>query len=214
MKQFSQTLSIASALLLSLSGCQKPKPPKPVPNPHPKYFVTISGNIQPNMSSPQALMFKATYAAYHPECSVDISKFEGVKGMPGHPVYYPVYPDAEGNYKVKIPIDAYLPGKCDWKIAWIMDARNPTIPPKKDWAEKVAWGDMIRFGHVGNPQELPGYLIDGSEGTLYCGYRGFLKCRGHTLQGSYVNSVPRNKSYNIVQNIKDKRSYHGKPLSM
>ena len=43
---------------------------RPVPNAHPKYFVTISGNIQPNMPYPQELVFRATYGAYAPACRV------------------------------------------------------------------------------------------------------------------------------------------------
>ena len=50
-------------------------------NPHPKYFVTISGNIEPHMPYPQTLMFRATYGTYNPKCDVWISFIEGVKGL-------------------------------------------------------------------------------------------------------------------------------------
>ena len=139
-------------LAVCLSGCGWLMPKhKPKLNSHPKYFVTITGNIEPHMPYPMTIMFKATYAAYHPKCGVWISRFEGVKGLAGHSVYYPAQPNTQGNYQVKIPIDGYLPGKCDWKMAWVMDAFVAKIPPKNDWADIPLWGDMIRFGSKGSP---------------------------------------------------------------
>lgn len=180
-------------------------------NPHPKYFVTVSGNIEPHMPYPQTLVFRATYGAYHPSCRVWISRLEGVRGIAGHTVYYPAQPDAKGNYQVKIPIDAYKPGKCDWKMAWVMYTTVPHLPPKKDWDDDLNFGDMIRFAHYKNdPDGIAGYP-NYVNATMYCGKAATanpdLGCEGTQLGGNYADfDVLRNKSYHFIQNIKSLRS--------
>jgi hypothetical protein len=178
----------------------------PKPNPHPKYFVTISGNIEPHMPYPQTLMFRATYGAYNPSCKVWISHLEGVQGIAGHTVYYPAQPNAKGDYKVKIPIDAYKPGKCGWKIAWVMYTTVKHIPPKRDWNDDhLYFGDMIRFAHYKNdPDGLAGYPAY-TNATMYCGnyVDPNIGCKGTELGGGYAKfDVLRNKSYHFIQNIK------------
>jgi len=174
-------------------------------NPHPKYFVTISGNIQPHMPYPQTLMFRATYAAYNPKCSIWISYLEGVPGMPGHPVYYPVHPNTKGDYKVKIPIDAYKPGMCDWKAMRVMSATISKLPPKKAWTKALSFGDLINFGRIKDNNELPG-LPSFSKGTLYCGKGGIESCTGSELASDYSKfDVLRDKSYHFMQNIQNKK---------
>lgn len=187
---------------MGLSGCGWLGHKKPVPNPHPKYFVTITGNIQPHMPYPMTVIYQATYAAYHPSCGVWISRIEGVKGMAGHTVYYPVHPNAQGNFKVHIPIDAYVPGKCNWRIAWIEFSMVPKIPPKDKLDAMRNTADMIRFGSKGNPNELPGYPMS-SNATIYCGRGGLDLCTGNSLQGDYTDQVLRTKSYHFIQNIKN-----------
>ena len=181
----------------------------PKPNLHPKYFVTISGNIEPNMPYPQTLVFRATYGAYHPDCRVWISRFEGVSGISGHTVYYPVKPDDKGDYRIDIPIDAYQPGKCDWKIAWVMYAVVPHLPPRKDWDDELNFGDVIDFAYYKNdPDGLAGYPAN-PVATMYCGKNvdPNLGCAGHGLAGNYADfDVLRNRSYHFIQNIKNQRS--------
>ena len=175
----------------------------PRANAHPKYYVTIHGNIEPHMPYPQVPMYKATYAAYNPNCGVWISRLEGVSGMAAKNAYYPVYPDAKGNYEVRIPIDQYALGRCEWKIAWVMQDFMKKIPAKKDWPDIWDWGDMIRFGSNGNPNEMPGYPLT-SHATSFCGKRGEEYCTGNDLAGWYVNFVSRQKNYSFIQNIKNK----------
>jgi hypothetical protein len=151
------------------------------------------------------VMFRASYAGYNPKCAVSMGFFDlsGLKGMPSKTAYYPAKPDTKGSYTIKIPIDAYQPGKCNWKIAWVMQAFVKTIPPKKDWTDGVSWGDMIRFGNKHNPQELPGFPFE-MKGTSYCGKGGADYCTGG-LAGDYVDFVSRRKSYHFIQNIKSKK---------
>ena len=177
-------------------------------NPHPKYFVTISGNIEPNMPYPQTLVFRATYGAYHPDCRVWISHFEGVSGISGHTVYYPVKPNDKGDYRIDIPIDAYQPGKCDWKMAWVMYTTTAQLPPRKDWDDELRFGDLIDFGHFDSSDELPG-LPAYTNATMYCGkvINPDMGCEGTELGGGYAKfDVLRNRSYHFIQNIKNLRS--------
>lgn len=176
---------------------------QPKLNPNPKYYVTISGNIQPHMRYPETLLFRATYGAYKPSCHKTINWLAGVSGMPGKPDYYPVHPDAEGNYVVKIPIDRYLAGQCDWKIAWILSSINPIMPPKKDWPDKTGYSDLIDFGHYGSKTESPGYPVT-DNATLYCGKGpSFINCSGTGIVTGYSHrDVLRNQSYHFIQNIK------------
>ena len=202
-------LSIALIIIfiaITIMGCNRDLQPKT--NPNPKFFVKISGNIKPKMRHPITIMYKATYAAYNKKCDRNISWLEGIKGMSEHSDYYPAQPDIQGNYKIKIPIDRYLPGKCNWKISWITHSFMKKIPQKKFWHRDRLEGDTIRFGNIKNPQELPVYPIK-TKATLYCGKGGLEKCTGSTIQGGYTKYVPRNKQYKFIQDITNKRKNHG-----
>lgn len=206
-KWIAPSVLVLGILILVLHHLWLKHEAKPIINPQPQYFVTIKGNIQPNMPYPMTVMYRATYGGYNPKCAVHGSwlNMSGLDYMPGKPVYYPIHPDKQGNYIVKIPIDAYLPGKCQWKLAWIMQAFVPKIPPKKEWSDSYLWGDMIGFGKRGNPQESPGYPIT-TNATFYCGTGGLDKCIGSALQGGYVNQpILRSKNYYFTQNIKAKK---------
>lgn len=180
---------------------------KPQLNPHPKYFVTLTGNIEKHMPYPMTIMYKATYAAYAPTCGEWISRLEGVQGLAAKNFYYPVKVNQQGNYTVRIPIDKYIPGKCNWKMAWVMLAYVNHLPPRKDWPYTPTWGDMIRFGKEGNPNELPGQPFK-NKGNAYCGKKGSDYCTGDQLAGWYSKYVPREKNYNYVLNMKSKRNQH------
>ena len=186
--------------LLLLSGCDSNS--TPTLKPTPKNFVTISGNIDPHMQHPITVIYRATYAAYNPKCKKNIAWFEGIRGLAGHSDIYPANPDDKGNYKVEIPIDKYLSGKCNWKAAWVMYAFTPKIPSTRKKLNNLLWSDSIHFGIKGNSQELPGYPLKTSA-TLYCNTSNINECKGSSIQGWYVNSVSRNKSYHFIQNIKN-----------
>lgn len=173
----------------------------PILNPHPKYFVHITGNIQPHMRYPMTVKFRASYAGYDPSCQVWVNELEGIPGLPAHHTVYAAHPDAKGNYSINIPIDKYKLGKCQWKMAWIMIKFLAKGVSKKDRLEDGEdWGDMIRFGNENSSDELPAYP-DSNHATLYCNKIGFQNCKGDYLSGGYVKSVKRNRSYSFVQNI-------------
>jgi len=183
-----------------LSGCGQHEKKEPQVNPHPKYRVIISGNIAPNLKWPMYFGFWATYAAYNPKCKVDVNAFEGVSGQPGHPIFYPVKPDKKGDYQIKIPIDYYLPGKCDWKIAWIDYAYGyHPIPKNKDDADSV--GTAIQFGNRDSGQENPAFPLSNSVTLHECG-RNLDFC-GDSLAAGYTKRVSRKRSYHFIQNVKE-----------
>lgn len=175
-------------------------------NPTPKYFVTIKGNIEPHMPYPMTVMFRASYAAYNPKCAVKQGwlSASGLSAMPAKNVIYSAKPDKQGNYVIKIPIDAYQTGSCDWKIAWIMYAFKKKTSSFFFKRQKPLWGDMIRFGKKGVKNELPGFPID-TNATAFCGSDGRVNCLGAELSGWYRDSVPRHMSYQFIQNIQAKK---------
>jgi hypothetical protein len=172
---------------------------QPTLNPHPKYYVTVSGNIAPDLPHPMYMAFWATYGGYNPKCKVWVNFLEGIPGMPGHPDFYPVKPDAKGNYIVKIPIDRYKPGRCDWKIAWI-DFSFGFHPFVKDKGKAGGFGAIIQFGYY--PEVWPAFPIDKEETLHGCEDVKFDRCKGFTLQAGSTKFVSRRESYFFVQNIK------------
>jgi len=181
-----------------ISACGQHEKNKPQLNPHPKYRVTISGNIAPNLKWPMYFGFWATYAAYNPKCKVDVNTFEGVSGQPGHPIFYPVKPDKKGDYQIKIPIDYYLPGKCDWKIAWIDYSYGyHPIQPNKDKALRI--GTVMQFGNAKNKKENPTFPVS-TTATLHECNKNLDFC-GNTLAAWYTNKVTRSRSYHFIQNV-------------
>jgi len=181
-----------------LSACGEHENKKPQLNPHPKYRVIISGNIAPNLKWPMYFGFWATYAAYNPTCKVNVNAFEGVSGQPGHPIFYPVKPDKKGNYQIKIPIDYYLPGQCDWKIAWI-DYAYGYHPIPKDKARAGRVGNVMQFGNSHNRQSNPAFPLSNSV-TLHECNRNLDFC-GNTLTGDNAKEVSRKRSYHFIQNV-------------
>lgn len=183
----------------------------PKPNPNPKYFVIVSGNIEPHMPYPQTIMLRATYAGYNPQCKQHVSMFNasGLSYMPAKSVVYAAKPNKQGDYEIKVPIDAYQLGKCDWKIAWVMEGNIAKVPPKNKWHDLDIWSDMIRFAHYKHdPDGIAGYPVS-TTATLYCGkiIDPDMGCDGTALVGGYAKfNVLRNKSYHFIQNIKNERS--------
>ena len=56
------------------------------------------------MPYPLIPAFRATYAAYKPSCGVWLNRLEGIRGIPGHPVFYHAHPDAKGIMQLKFQL--------------------------------------------------------------------------------------------------------------
>ncbi len=169
---------------------------------HPRYFVTISGNISPHLSKPIYLGYWAHYAAYNPKCGEWINWVEGVKGMPARTHFYPAKPNKSEDYVIKVPIDQYKAGRCDWKIEGIdmtMSFKKISSSISDNW-----WNwQIIVFG--AKPKSLPGLPYNKNwTATLNsndCIKKGFNNC-GDALGATYASSsVLRNKNYHFIQNI-------------
>ena len=180
----------------------KPKGPQPTVNPTPKYFVTISGNIDPKMKKPIYMGFWASYAGYNDKCQVVANKFEGVVAMPGKTDFYPAITDKQGNYTVKIPIDKYVKEPCDWKIVYIdySDGRN-IISPNKNKAP--GYSTLMQFGNRITENANPGYPYDHPNATAYHCSDDLDWCSGYGLIASYNDSTPRDRNYDFTQNYKE-----------
>jgi len=203
MSLYKLIIILLCGLILTACNQQHATKNEPQLNPHPKYFVTISGTINPHLKHMIYYLLRSTYGAYNPKCKVWVNHFEGVKGIPGHTEYYPAKHDANGHYVVKIPIDRYKPGKCNWKIARISYTFSDNPIPQDKKSVFGRHGDLIACGHYGHPQELPGIPILNKVSLYHCGSGGFNQCNGNTLSAGYNNSVPRNKSYHFIQDIKN-----------
>lgn len=203
MSAFKRMLIVLCGLALAACNQQHSTKDEPQLNPHPKYFVTISGTINPHLKHRIYYLLRSTYGAYNPKCTVWVNHFEGVKGIPGHTEYYSAKPDANGHYVVKIPIDHYKPGKCNWKIAGISYTFLDNPIPKDKSKVYGGYGGIISFGHYGHPQELPAKPILNKVSLFHCSSGGINQCDGYTLFPGYEKSVPRNKSYHFIQDVKN-----------
>jgi hypothetical protein len=89
---------------------------KPIINTHPRYFVSVSGHIDPQIVKAVHLIWQTTAWTQNSKCQVTLNQFEGVVDNRYQEDDYPITPNQQGNYAIKIPIDRYLPGYCDWRM--------------------------------------------------------------------------------------------------
>ena len=92
---------------------------KPTINPHPKYFMTVKGFIDPRLNDRIHLTIVAEYDNYNPKCNMWISHLQGASSPWQIFHDYKIKSDSKGSYHIKIPLDYYQPGKCDWHVAYI-----------------------------------------------------------------------------------------------
>ena len=115
--------SLISLILLTLTACSssqtadKTSKYQPVVNPHPQYFVTVSGHIDPQLAKAAHLSWGTTALTQNPKCNIHSQdKIKNLLPQQNDITTYPVKTDAQGNYQIKIPIDRYLPGFCQWRM--------------------------------------------------------------------------------------------------
>lgn len=102
-------MGVSMSLISSANANEEPQL-----NPNPKYFLTITGNIAPELKDEVSLSFFQTYGGYSEACIKTVNWLEGVKGSPSKEDTYSAILDSTGYYSLKIPLDKYLPGKCGW----------------------------------------------------------------------------------------------------
>jgi len=118
-------LFLTISVLLHACGNAPPPPmPKkfqPVVNPSPNYFMTVKGHVAPELLSKINLKWQAIYSTTNPACDKTYNKFEGVVGWRQVALNFETHVDKQGNYEIKIPLDHYRQGFCQWKISMLID---------------------------------------------------------------------------------------------
>ena len=159
------------AIALLLTGCgggypdstKVPAKYMPKVNPHPKYFMTVKGFIDPRLQQRIHLTIVAEYDNFNPKCNLWISHFEGAD-TPWQIFHdYKIKPDNTGHYKIKIPLDHYQPGKCDWDIAGV---RYRTEKQSDGDASVLAFFDVKT--HYNKSQKFGGMSFNCSHKKYSC----------------------------------------------
>jgi hypothetical protein len=86
----------------------------PILNPHPKYFFKAYGTLAPGIKKSIKLSFVLDYSTEKKECLVSVNKLAGVYSVRNEITKYTIKPDKNGYYQLKIPLDKYEPGYCNW----------------------------------------------------------------------------------------------------
>jgi len=85
---------------------------KPVKNPHPVEYITLHGHIDKGLR----VKLSAFYETTNPSCQHYVDIAEGALAARDTEVLVKAKPDDKGNYKLKLPLDAYKSGICKWEI--------------------------------------------------------------------------------------------------
>ncbi len=78
---------------------------------HPKHYLTLKGHINPKIA--KDFKFYMDYATSKRSCD-SINYYAGVRGVRVKTFPVSLNPDKLGNYEVKIPLDKFRKGFCDW----------------------------------------------------------------------------------------------------
>ncbi len=106
-----------------ITGCSEPedkKDPRFVPqlNPHPKYFITVEGDIDPGIAEDLTLSWHIAYATHNDACNKVVNYFEGAEVARFTEETVTFLANA-GHYRYQFAIDKYLPGYCQWEAVSI-----------------------------------------------------------------------------------------------
>ena len=194
------------SLVLLLSGCgdkhpaAMPKKFQPVINPHPQYFMTVKGHIAPELVSKIKLKWQAVYSTTNSACDETYNKFEGVVGWRQIIKNFEATVDKQGDYEIKIPLDHYQLGFCQWKISMILDYSGI-----ENHGSSVA-----QFYPCGKSascelldKSLPGSYITKSLSTNICRYDTKKQLLCQTNDNSYgfsdAQQIPRDDNYELIE---------------
>jgi hypothetical protein len=87
---------------------------RPQKNPKPQHFLIVNGHIDPELNSSITLRLIQTIAGTNKQCAEVRNPLAGVSEPPGFTKIYTARPDPDGAYQIKVPLDRYLPGHCNW----------------------------------------------------------------------------------------------------
>ena len=192
-----KVVSLTSLLtvILLLSGCSfsKDKAGHPEKNPHPKLFFILTGKVAPEINKQINVIFKQYYVSTNPACNYEANKLAGLVVSLQKADYYHVKSNADNRYTLKIPLDAYLPGKCGWQPFELMWATTPKHVNIKNNVN-VAWSTLACFGDGTQKYNLK--ILN-----LIC-QQGYDNCRTQIVDGTYYSlNLRPNQPYTLKLNV-------------
>ncbi|MCK4870157.1 MAG: hypothetical protein KAS93_03515 [Gammaproteobacteria bacterium] len=88
----------------------------PILNAKPKCFMSVSGSVDSSFHKVAYLSFVTNYYTNNAACRYTVNAFEGVDSSRSKKFIYKIKSDKRGRYHRDIPLDAVVPGFCDWRI--------------------------------------------------------------------------------------------------
>jgi hypothetical protein len=104
--------------MLSLTSCSSLRE-QPHLNPNPKYYLILKGHITEKLRNQIKLRFIQDYVGANPKCASESDPISGIMENPAKSITHLAEPDVNGNYEIRVPLDKYLPGYCNWQ-SWSM----------------------------------------------------------------------------------------------
>ena len=180
----------------------KPKYHEPKLNPSPKYFLTIEGTVAPAFRGTGHLVFMASYSTSKDPCFHETNYLAGMIQGESKTKYYWIKPDKNSHYKIKIPMDKYVPGTCGWiPYTVAMDFAKD----KKD-ANEYAFASVYKtMSQKFNPSEI----------TYICSVADLNKCDLHVKSNKAPCIVLRqDQSYKVEVNMDYKKGMRGEIMGL
>jgi hypothetical protein len=200
-------LTVIGAILLCFSACSNSQIAsntgkyKPIINTHPRYFVSVSGHIDPQINHSIQLKLVARYTSTLKACDIDHDKFEGIVNWRWRDVVFEPVRDQAGDYYIKIPLDYYRPGYCHWSVASINDFSGILSTPESTLMTFAPCGNSATC--ITNKTKITNLYKHKAIYNNYCHESGSgeVKCSpGKSTFFSDGSSVPRNQNYQFIQN--------------
>jgi len=95
-------------------------------NPHPRYFLTLKGNIAPEILKKVDVWIGSTYFTHNIVCGYGPIQ-EGFRLQRNRHAEVKLMPDKKGNYLLKVPLDKYKEDRCAWgpdHVEYYLDFKN------------------------------------------------------------------------------------------
>lgn len=156
---------------------------KPVLNPHPKYFMTVSGRVDPALKGSVPVSFRLRYQTTNPKCRWNLNSVEGVDSDRYISVVHKVIPNSKGNYHFKFTLDKYLPGYCNWTAS---DFENAIADP--------TYSDIVMFDNDAKTSR------SSASANFNCNNKGCSDISGNNYNDTAA--VTPNKTYQFTLNVR------------
>lgn len=100
---------------------------KPTLQAKPKYFLIGRGHIAPSLLNLVTLKWTAIYASQNTKCQyykTPVAKRANMPSARQVTQHWITKSNTNGEYQIRIPLDRYLPGECQWGISGIYVKMN------------------------------------------------------------------------------------------